>query len=821
MHGFAQDLRYAVRMLLKKPGFTLLVVVTLALGIGANTAIFSVVDAVLLRPLPYDQPDRLVYLSERHPSFPSMSVSYPDFEDWRAENHVFEKIGVINSRDYNLTGRGEPERLVAAQASADLLSALRVRPALGRLYTNQDDRPGAQAVVLLSYELWQRRFAGDPGILGQSLTLNDHPYTVVGVLPRGLSFSRRSDLWVPVGRLADQPSIKSRGNHPGLHAVARLKAGVTLARAQAEMDAIAARLEKQYADSNEHVGVRLEPLLEHYVLDVRRALWVLLGAVGLVLLIACANIANLMLARAASRQREIAVRVSLGAGRWRVMRQLLTESVLLAVIGGGLGLLLAQWGVGIITKFSADSIPRAAEIGIDHRVLAFTALVSLLAGIVFGLAPALQAGRADVQEALKESARSLAGGRHRLRQALVVGEVALTLVLLVGAGLLIHSFYRLQRVDPGFDADHLLSFQVLLPPEKYPDEHGWLDFAREVKQRLQALPGVQEVAVTSRVPMDGNDWQTSFSVVGRPAPSGQNPSMEVSLAGPDYFRVLGIRLLRGRCFDERDDRSHVGQAEVRGFTQQQRLMAGLRSVIVDEDFARRFWPNEDPLGKKIEWASGPGASPLTVVGVVSHVKLYSPADSAGFVQAYFPFLELPENGVSFVVKTALDPELLIAEARKQVQAVDSEQPIYDVASVSQRLGDAIAPQRFNLLLLGLFAALALVLAVVGIYGVMSYSVTQRTHEIGLRIALGAQSREVLKLVVGQALKLALLGGALGLLSAAFLTRLMANLLFGITPTDPITFALVVVTLAGVSFAAAWLPARRATRVDPMVALRYE
>src|ERR1041384_2080510 len=822
MNTLWQDLRFGVRMLAKKPGFTLIALITLALGIGANAAIFSVVNAVLLRPLPYDEPQQLVYLSERHPKYESMSISYPDFSDWRAQNNVFENIGVVNFRDYNLTGSGEPERLVTGQASADFFSALRVNAALGRLYTNDEDRPGATAVVVLSNQLWKRRFGGDPNILNQTLSLNDRPYVVIGVMPADFRYSRQTELWVPVGQLADNPSITPRDNHPGLRGVARLKPGVTLEQARADLDAVAARLEEQYPDSNKGVGARMIPLLENYVRDVRLALWILLGAVGLVLLIACANVANLMLARAASKQREMAGRVALGASRWRVIRQLLTESMLLAVVGGALGLLLAQWIIDLILTFGANSIPRTGEISLDTRVLMFTTAVSMLTGIVFGLAPALQSSRTDVQEALKETARSTTGGRARLRQVLVVTEVALTLVLLIGAGLLIRSFYLLQQVNPGFVDEHVLSFRVQLPVQKYPGEHEWLNFYERALEKLQALPGVNEVSLTSRVPMDYNDWQSGFRVVGDPPPPpGQGPSMEVSIVSPGYFHSMGIPLIRGRDFTVQDNRSSVNEDKVRNLELGPRLSAGLKDVIIDEEFARRHFPNGDPIGKQILWGSGKDNLPITVIGVVGRVKMYSPNEPAGFPQAYFPFLEMPDNGMSFVVKTTLEPERVIAAARQQVQTVDPDQPIYDIKSLNTRRNESIAPQRLNLLLLGLFAAVALTLAVVGVYGVMSYAVTQRTHEIGLRMALGAQTNDVLKLVVRQGMTMALIGVGAGLAGAFALTRVMSSLLFGVSATDPVTFAAIPLIVAGVALAACFVPARRAVKVDPMIALRYE
>jgi putative ABC transport system permease protein len=815
MESFIRDLRFGARMLMKNSGFTLIAALTLALGIGANTAIFSVVNAVLLRPLPYEEADRLVFLTERSPQNEDMTLSYPDFADWRAQNRVFEHIGVHNAGDYNLTGGGEPERLRAGRASADLFSALRVRAALGRLFTNEEDKPGAPHVVVLSHMLWQRRFGGNPNILNQSLTLNERSYTVVGVLPPDFRFEERNEIWVPVEANLSEIVLRGRSTHPFLRGVARLKAGVTLEQARAEMDAIAARLAQQYP-IKKNVGARITPLLENYVHDARRALWILLGAVALVLLIACANVANLMLARAATREREMAVRVAFGAGRWRVIRQLLTESLLLAVVGGGLGFLLAEWGVKLILAFSANSLPRASEIGLDTRVLVFTVAVSALTAVLFGLAPALQASRADVHESLKETARSATGGRHRLREVLIITEVALTLALLIGAGLLIRSFYRLQQVNPGFVDERVLSFRVSLPVQKYAHENQWLNFYQQVIEKLRALPGVKEVGIASRVPLDGNNNANAFRVVGQP----HVQAMQVCFVSPDYFRTMGIPLLRGRYFTEQDNRSHLSEERLRGLDRGDRLALGRKTVIVDEEFARRHWPNQDPVGKQILWDIR-GGSPITVVGVVGRVKLDRPQEPIGVVQGYVAFLEYPQPVMSFVVKTSLEPERMIAAAREQVQAVDASQPIYDIKTLTQLRAAAIAPQRFNLLLLGLFAVVALTLAVVGIYGVMSYAVTQRRRELGIRMALGAQTRDVLRLVLRQGLTLALAGTAIGLAAAFGLTRLMKSLLFGVSPTDSLTFSAVAVLLLLTALAACWIPARRATKVDPLTALRQE
>src|SRR5262245_8556231 len=822
MGSLLQDLRFGARMLAKAPNYTLIALITLALGIGANTAIFSVVNAALLRPLPYEEADRLVFLTERSPQNEDMTLSYPDFADWRAQNRVFEYIGVHNSVDYNLTGGGEPERLRAGRASADLFSALRVRASLGRLFTNEEDKPSAPGGVVLSHRLWQRRFGGDPNILNKSLTLDDRPYTVVGVAPADFRFEERNDIWVPVEANTSERFLRGRDLHPFLRGVARLKAGVTLEQARAEMDAIAARLAQQYP-INENVGARITPLLENYVHNARRALWILQGAVTFVLLIACANVANLMLARATARDREMAVRVALGASRRRVMRQLLTESLLLAVVGGALGLLLAEWGVKLILALGASILPRISEFSIDNRALVFTTAASVLTGIVFGLAPALQASRADAQESLKETARSATRGRHRLRQVLIVTEVALTLALLIGAGLLIRSFYHLQQVNPGFVDENVLSFRVSLPAQKYAHENQWLNFYQQVIDRLRALPGVKEVGIASRVPMDGNNNANAFRVVGQaPLPSGQMHSMQVCYVSPDYFRTMGIPLLRGRYFTEQDNRSHLGEERLRGLDRAERLWLGRKAVIVDEEFARRHWPNQDPVGKQILWGAGGGDdSPLTVIGVVGRVKLDRPHEPMGAVQGYFAFLEYPQPLMSFVVKTTLEPERMIAAARAQVQAVDAGQPIYNLVTLTSLRASAIAPQRFSLLLLGMFAAVALALALMGIYGAMSYVVTQRTRELGIRMALGAQTRDVMRLVLRQGLTLALAGTAVGLAAAFGLTRLMKNLLFGVSPIDPLTFSAIAVSLLLTALVACYIPARRATKVDPLTALRHE
>jgi len=821
MQTIWQDMRYGARMLLKNPGITFVVILALALGIGANTAIFSVVNAVLLRPLPYEDSDRLVFLSETSKTMDEISVSYPNFSDWRTQNNVFEKIGVYNRNSYNLIGGGEPERILTAQTSADLFSALRVQPAIGRLFTNEEDRPGGQPVVVLSYGLWQRRFGGQWSILNQQLTFNNKSYTVIGVMPQSFQYPSRVEMWVPVGQLSGTADWQQRGNHPGLYGIARLKPGVTIAQAKADMDNIAANLEKQYPNSNAGNGVKVQQMLEVFVSDVRPTLWVLFAAVAFVLLIACANIANLLLARASARQKEMAIRSAMGAGRWRIARQLLTESVFLSLVGGALGLLVARWGIQLILYISPNAIPRSREIGLDWRVLAFTIGVAFLTGILFGLVPALQAGIVDVHETLKETARS-ASGRHWLRSSLVVVEVATTLVLLIGAGLMIRSFSRLQQVNPGFSYEHLSSFTVSLPQKKYPNEEQRDQFFTQLLQNVRQLPGVESSAAASGLPLGNNGWQTSFIVDGKPIPPrGQTPLMEACLVTPDYFRTMNIPLQRGRYFDDHDNRAWLAGRDLSKLNEGEKGIAGVNVIVIDEEFARRYWPGEEAVGKRIRLGIDDDAPTLTVVGVVGRVKMEGLSQDSKRVQGYFAFAQMPFSGMTVITKASTDPNQLIAAMRQQVRAVDPDQPIYNIRTMNEIRSDSVAPERLNLTLLSIFAGIALVLAIVGIYGVMSYTVTQRTHEIGIRMAIGAQPRDVFKMVIGQGMILALVGVAVGLFGAFALTRLMATMLFGVEPTDPATFASIAVLLTGVAFVACYIPGRRATKVDPVVSLRYE
>ena len=815
------DVRYGVRMLLKNPGVTIIVIIALALGIGANTAIFSVVNAVLIRPLPYEESERLIFLNEKSPVLDEMSISYPNFTDWRNHNQTFEKMGVYNRASYNLTGAGEAERIVTGQVSADLFSVLRVNALHGRVFTNDEDKPGGSPVVVLSYGLWQRRFGGQTNVIGQAITLNGKSYTVIGIMPESYLYPSRVEMWVPVGQLSDQPSWKSRGNHPGLYGVARLKPGVTFEQADADMNNVAANLEKQYPDSNTGNRVRLRPLMEIFVVDVRRTLWIIFAVVGAVLLIACANIANLLMARATARRKEMAIRTAVGASRWRIARQLLTESTVVSLIGGVIGLFLAYWGVQLILYISPTAIPRSREIGLDWNVLIFTIGVSFVTGILFGLIPAIQAGEVDVNETLKETGRGTSG-RHWLRSSLVVAEVATTLVVLIFAGLMIRSFYKLQQVDPGFSHEHLTSFSISLPQKKYETLDARGSFYTRLLENIRALPGVESAAAASGLPLGNNGWQTSFVIDGQPVPPReQTPLMEACLVTPDYFKAMNIPVLRGRVFTDRDDRSHLAGRDLSKLNENQREFAGVNSIVIDEEFARRHWPNEDPVGKRVKLGTADDAPKLEVLGVVGRVKMESLNQNSDRVQGYFAFNQAPSGGMTVLVKGASDPNQLIASMRNAVKEIDPDQPIYNPRTMDEIRAESVQGERLTLTLLSLFAGIALVLAIVGIYGVMSYSVTQRTHEIGIRMAIGARPRDVFKMILGHGMKLALIGVVIGLGLAFWVTRYMATMLFGVEPTDATTFGGITAILVAVALLACYLPGRRATKVEPTISLRYE
>lgn len=805
--GLWQDLRYGTRMLLKNPGFTIVAVIALALGIGANSAIFSVVNTVLLRPLPYTDPERLVMVWEDRTAkgYPRDTPAPANYVDWRDQNQVFEGMAAIATHSLNLTGAGEPERLEGKRVSANFFNILGVEPLLGRGFLPEEDEPGAARVVVLSHGLWQRRFGSDKAILGKSLTLNGVGHEVVGVMPPDFQFPTREDeLWVPIAFTPQQAA--ARQSHY-LQVIARTKPGVTIEQAQAEMSTIGARLQQQYPE-NTDLGVAVVPLHEQFVGDIKPALLILLGAVGFVLLVACANVANLLLARAAARQKEIALRVALGASRGRLVRQFLTESLLLAALGGVVGLLLSLWGVNLLKAFIPENISQARHIAIDRWVLGFTALVSLLTGLIFGLAPATQASNFNLNETLKEGGRDSASGRrgNRIRSVLVVVEVAVSLVLLIGAGLLINSFLRLRGVDPGFRTDNLLTMRVMLPETKYTDQARRSAFYAELVRRVEALPGVNSAAVANWIPLVKQGDSSGIAIEGQPAPApGQNPSVVTRVVSPHYFQTMGIELLRGRQLTEQD------RADAP------------RVIVISETMARKFWPGEEPLGKRVTMG-GPAGAPvpwLEVVGVVKDVRQFE-LTAEPKPQMYVPF----EQPVFFrpshlIVKTEVEPGGLASAVRKTVWEIDKDQPVSNISTMKEVLSESISRQRFSMLLLGIFAAVALVLAAVGIYGVMSYSVAQRTHEIGIRMALGAQRSDVLKLAVGQGLKLVLVGVALGLAAAFVLTRVMSSLLFGVSATDPATLAIISLVLIGVALFASYIPARRATKVDPMVALRYE
>ena len=828
-----QDVRYGARVLLSKPGFTLIAMLALALGIGANSAIFSVVNTVLLRPLPFDKPEQLMFVNLTNPEkgISSFGVSLPDFREWRDRNQVFEHIAAMNIQDFNLSagpsGDTEPERISGATVSADFFSVLRLNPAEGRVFSAEEEQFGNHRVVVLSHAVWQQRFGGRHDLIGQPITLNGETFTVIGIMPPGFQFPDSSlgapatGLWTP---LAVDPSSEynTRGNY-WLSVMARLKPGVSEAQAGSNMTSVMEQLQREVPDLA-GMGVRIVSLRQATVGSVETALWILLAAVGFVLLIACANVANLLLARATARQKEIAVRTALGASRGRIVRQLLTESMMLGLSGGALGILLALWSVDLLARLSSDNLPRAGEIKIDIAVVAFTLAVSLLTSLIFGLAPALHASRVDLNESLSEGGRgSSAGGGRRLRGALVAAEIALSLVLLIGAGLMINSFLRLQNVNPGFKADHVLTMQMTLPQARYPDARSDLTsgFFQQLIERVRTLPGVESAAVTSSLPLVAGGWGKMFTREDRPAPASMEevPLVQYRQMSSDYFNTLKVPLMKGRFFSDEDNNSKVPVA------------------ILNETAADRFFEGEDPIGKVIklgppEEMIPPGIVPpgfrfprFTIVGVVADVKHYG-LDQGVRPEVYTPHAILTKwqdsaRTMFLAMRTTGDPMTLVGAVRSQVLAIDKDQPISQVASMESLLSTSLAQPRFSMLLLGIFAGVALVLAAVGVYGVMSYSVTQRTREIGIRIALGARSEDVFKIVVREGMTVALIGIVIGLAGALAVTRVMATLLFGVTATDPLTFAAVSVLLTGVALGACFVPARRAAKVDPMVALRYE
>jgi predicted permease len=816
-----QDIRYAARMLRKNPGFTSVAVLTLALGIGANTAIFSVVNAVLLRPLAYPDSGQLVWLCERGPDWSGGSISYPNFIDWRNQQSVFEKFGVYTGNNFTLNGGVEPVRLAGAMISADVFAALRTLPEIGRVFREDEDKPGAPPVAVISHALWQNRFGGQAGIVNKTISLNGKPYTLLGVMPAAFEFPNKVDLWVPVGPYSDESGWQKRDNHPGLFGLARLKPGVPLEKARADLDLIAVRLEQQYPESNKTRRVQIDRLLDNKVGNVRRALWILLGAVSFVLVIACANVASLLLARSAAREKEMAVRAALGAGRWRITRQLLTESGLLALLGAAVGLLFAKGALRVVAALAGESMPRAAEISLDPPVLLFSGLVAVLTGILFGLAPAWHVSRVDLQGTLKEAGRGATSSRAGLRQGLVVAEVALTFVLLAGAGLLLLSFHRLLQVNPGFAADQVLTFRINLPEVKYQSDEQEILFCQALREKLRALPGVRAASLASpnSIPLHAGGWDMLFLIEGRPEPPPHlQPSLQVHVITPDYFQAMGIPLLKGRDFTEQDNREHL-----RGASSGNDWGAGFNSIIIDEEFARRYWPNQNPLGQRVRIPFGEREKQpiVTIVGVVGRIKENRLSEQGGLVQAYFPLYQQPLRNMAVVVKTTTEPAAMLTTMRQQVSQLDPALPIFGIQTMREIRNNNVAPERLNLGLLGGFAALALILAIIGLYGLLAFTVTQRQREIGIRMALGAQRFDVLNLVVGQGMRLILAGVGIGLLGSFALTRVLASVLFKVEPTDPLTFVTVTFSLCVVALLACYIPARRATKVDPMVALRFE
>ena len=816
MQAFWPDLRYGARMLSRNPGVTVVTVLIVALGIGATTSIFSVVNGVLLTPLPYHEPDRLVMIwgTDTLHNEDQTLISLPDYTDWKQRTDIFEDTAVLfasPNSDVNLTGGREPERVPVARVSSGYFNLLGVKFAAGRGFTPEEDREGNHRVAILSYGLWQRRFGGDPDLVGQAVKVNSFPYTVVGILPpdfqplSSLAMGLESGLWRPLA--PNQGQQENRGWR-WLRGVGRLRPGVSREAAQNQLRAVAATIETQYPESNEGRGINLVSLHEQVVRDSRSTVLILLAAVALVLLIACANVANLLLARTAAREKEFAVRAALGAGRVQLIRQLLTESMLLFALGGGLGLLLAYGGTEFLKAVSPGDIPRLEQVALDGWVLLFALGITLATSLVFGLLPAWQFSRPDLQASLKEGGRSgRTAASGRLRSALVVSEVALALVLLVGAGLLLRSFQSALAVDPGFKPEGVLTFQIELPMGKgtpYTGQPARTVFVHELVRRLEALPGAETVSFADSAPLDPDDnFAASFQLEGEAElPPDQRPRARVRLVGLNYFRTMGIPLMEGRVFSTADP---IGRPEENA----------PRQIIINKAMAERHWPGQSPLGKRIRMFGD-----SEIVGVAGDVRLDS-LEEAGKTTVYYYAPQVAYNFTTILIRTPRDPMSLSTAARKEVQAMDAEIPLHNVQPLAQLVSRAVAQRRFTGFLMGLFAAAALLLAAVGLYGVISYSVTQRIHEMGIRMALGAQSKNILSLVIGQGMALTMFGVVTGLVAAFVLTRFLENMLFGVTATDPLTYTGISALLLLTAAVASFLPARRATKVDPMVALRYE
>ena len=814
METLLKDIRYGIRSLVKRPGFTAIAVITLAIGIGANTAIFSVVNAVLLRPLPFYDSDQLVTLWERSPKqgYEQNPPAAGNFVDWSEQNRVFAQMAIYApSRRFNLSLGDQPERIYGAAVSSSLFELLGVRPVLGRNFSTDEERPGNDQVAVISHNLWEHNFSADPNLIGKPITLDGKTFTIIGVMPEGFQFPGGSgtvlriftpeaaEVWVPL--VLDADTLAQRSAH-SLNVIGRLKPGVSVAQATAEMDAIQQRIEQQYPTFYVGSNVKLVPLADQIVGTARRPLMVLWGAVAFVLLISCANVANLLLSRSSSRKKEFALRTALGAGRLRIIRQLLTESLLLAFAGAIAGTLLAAWGVHVLSSIVPLDFPRRGEIGIDGWVLGFTLFISVLTGIIFGLAPAIQSTKLNLVEALKAGGRNSAGSsyRHSLRSVLVISEMALALILLIGAALMIQSFLRLRHVSPGFTSDNVLTMEVSLPLNSYPRERR-STFFQQLIERAQALPGAQAVAAAKHLPLSGDNMNFAFDVEGRPFPPGKSPGADCRFVTADYFKALRISLIQGRSFNENDGPQTPPV------------------LLINKTMADRFFANENPIGKRLDLGINNFAG--QIVGVIADVK-HVGLDAEVNNEVYGLYSQAPFFiDMTLLVRTSGDPMSLAAAVRNELATLDKQVSIGKVRTMDSITAESVAQPRFRTLLLALFGVSALLLASVGIYGVMSYAVTQRTQEIGIRMALGAQVADVRRLVLKNGMTLALIGVATGVAGAYGLTRLMTSLLFGISATDFATFAAISTTLVVVSLLACYIPARRATKVDPLVALRYE
>ncbi|MGH9735676.1 MAG: ABC transporter permease [Candidatus Acidiferrales bacterium] len=822
MSNWLQDIRYAVRMLLKSPGFAMIAILTLALGIGANTALFSVVNGVLLNPLPYPHPDQVVTVASTFPGFGEGSVSYLDYLDWERDNHSFTSLAAYKGfQSFNLIGRGKPERIAATEVTWNFFPTLGVSPIVGRNFTKAEDQLNGPPAVILSAGLWKSKFASSPDIVGTTLNLDGNDYTVVGVLPASFYFCCRSinfrpgDVYVPLGAVKS-PLMQDRKIHPGIMGVGRIKDGVTLDQARADMARLARNLAATYPVADKDRGIGVTPVKQEMVKNIQPFLLVLLAAVGFVLLIACVNVANLLLARSGGRAREFAIRAALGASQGRVIRQLLTESVILAVCGGALGLILAAWGTSAALSIVPETLPRANDVHIDPRVLLFTLAVSVMAGILFGLAPALKTSHPDLHNELKEGGRGASGARYRTQGIFVVVEMALAVVLLVGAGLTIRTLVGLWKVNPGFDPHNVLSFNVGFPPDVTNGNATQIRAStRQLTEKIAAMPGVQSASLMDGAfPMQGES-DLPFWIDGQPKPATENamPDAVWYAVGPDYLNVMKIPLVRGRFLTAQDD---ANSPDV---------------CVVDEDFAQKYFGKEDPVGKRLDFDLI--YKQVQIVGVVGHVKQFGLDEGSGnrspiFPQFYMPQLQLPDSIIKafasadgYLVRTQGPPTAVLGSIRDAVASFNSNAVVYETETMDHTVSQSLAARRFAMILLAVFAGLALLLSSIGIYGVISYVVGQRTHEIGIRVALGAQRADVLKIVMGQAALLAAIGVAIGLAAGAGLTQLMSKILYGVSATDPLTFALVAIVLTAVALAACYVPAQRAMRVDPMVALRYE